>query len=377
MKKIKVGKLVACIFSFLLLSITFTGCSSDKASNTKVTDDLKKLNIDIFENDNSEDMDNPNYVKFTDKITIGFAMDSLKDERWKKDKEIFLNKANEIDVNVRVTEADGDEKLQISQAEQLIAEGVNILVVVPVNGDAASEIVEKAHLAGIKVLSYDRLIKGSDLDYYISFDNVKVGEIQAKAILEVVQKGNFAYVGGSPADNNALLFRDGAMNVLKGKIESGDISLVMDKYSDNWDPNEAYKNVKEMLNTNNNKINGIICANDGTASGAIQALKEVGLEGKIPVTGQDADLNAIQRIVEGKQFMTVYKPVKEIAEKAVELAVDIANNKDINTNSTVDNGYKKVPSYLLEPVEVTKDNVEDTIIKDGWQKAEDVYKNVE
>lgn len=376
MKKVGVGKMVAVLFSFLLLTMTFMGCSSNKTSNSKISDDLKKLNIDIFEKDNGEELDKPNYVKFTDKITIGFAMDALKEERWKKDKEIFLDKANQLGVNVRVTEADGDEKLQMSQVEQLIAEGVNVLVIVPVNGDTASEAVEKAHSAGIKVLSYDRLVKNSDLDYYISFDNVKVGEIQAKAMLGAVPNGNLAYVGGSPADNNALLFRAGAMNVLKSKIDNGDISLLMDKYSDNWDPNEAYKNVKEMLVNNKGKINGIVCANDGTASGAIQALKEVGLEGTIPVTGQDADLNAIQRIVEGKQLMTVYKPVKSIAEKAAELAVDIANNKKISTNNTVDNGYKKVSSYLLEPVEVNKDNVKDTVIKDGWQKEEDVYKNV-
>lgn len=277
---------------------------------------------------------------------------------------------------VRITEADGDERLQISQAEQLIAEGVNVLVIIPVNGDVASEIVYKAHESGVKVLSYDRLVRNSDLDYYVSFDNVMVGEIQAKAMLKVVSNGDFAYVGGSEKDNNAILFRDGVINTLKDKVNNKEVSLIMDKYSDEWRPDEAYKNVKEMLTANKDKIKGIICANDGTASGAIEALKEVGLDGKIPVTGQDADLKACQRIVQGKQLMTIYKPVKKIAEKAVELAINIAGNKNVDTNNTVDNGYKKVPSYLLEPIEVNKDNINDTVIKDGWQKSEEVYKNI-
>lgn len=303
-------------------------------------------------------------------------MDSLKEERWRNDGKFFVEKAAEMGAKVRITEADGDERLQISQAEQLIAEGVNVLVIVPVNGDTASEIVDKAHKAGIKVLSYDRLVRNSDLDYYVSFDNVRAGEIQGKAMLRAVSNGELAYVGGSPKDNNAILFRNGTIDILKDKISSKEISLIMDKYSDEWKPDEAYKNVKEMLATNKDKIKGIICANDGTAYGAIEALKEVGLDGKIPVTGQDADLKACQRIVEGKQLMTVYKPVKQIAEKAAEVAIDIAENKSINTNSTIDNGYKKVPSYLLEPIEVNKDNIKDTVIKDGWQKSEEVYKNI-
>lgn len=303
-------------------------------------------------------------------------MDSLKEERWQNDSKFFVEKAAEMGAKVRITEADGDERLQISQAEQLISEGVNVLVIVPVNGDTASEIVDIAHKAGIKVLSYDRLVRNSDLDYYVSFDSIMVGQIQGKAMLKAVSNGQLAYVGGSQKDNNAILFRDGVMNVLKDKVNSKEVSLIMDKYSDDWKPDKAYENVKEMLTTNKDKIKGIICANDGTAYGAIEALREVGLDGKIPVTGQDADLKACQRIVEGKQLMTVYKPVKEIAEKAAEVAVNIAENKSVSTNSTIDNGYKKVPSYLLEPIEVNKDNIKDTVIKDGWQKSEEVYKDI-
>lgn len=365
-----------CLILVAIVSITtmVTGCSNVKQTQM-IADDFTGLNIDKFESQYNENLNKMNYCKYTDNITIGFAMDSLKEERWQKDKKFFLNKANELNVKVRVTEANGDENLQTTQVENLIAEGVNVLVVVPVNGDMASTIIEKAHKANIKVLSYDRLIKNSDVDYYISYDNEKVGRLQGEEMLKVVSNGNVAYIGGSPTDNNAILFRKGAMDIISSKINNKSINLVMDKYSTDWNPNEAYKNVKQLLETNKSNISGIICANDGTASGAIQALKEDGLDGKIPVTGQDADLNACQNIATGKQLMTVYKPVKPIAEKSVILAIDIANNKTIDTNNKINNGFKDIKSLLLDPVAVTKDNMRDTIIKDDWVSEKDVYRN--
>ena len=367
-----------CFILAMALSLTtiVTGCSMNKKPPVQISNDLKKLNIDNFENQYNSNLKNMNYFKYSGNVTIGFAMDSLKEARWQKDKQFFLNKAKELNANVRITEANGDSNVQISQAEKLIAEGVNVLVVVPVDAEGASAIVTKAHAAGVKVLSYDRLIKNSDLDYYISYDNEKVGKLQGQAMLNVVSTGNIAYVGGSSTDNNSILFRKGAIETVKDKIDNKTMNLLMDKYSKDWNPNEAYKNVKEMLITNKDKINGIICANDGTASGTLQALKEVGLQGKIPVTGQDADLGACQNIVEGTQLMTVYKPVRTIAEKAVELAVNMAGNKTITTNNKISNNFKDVNSYLLDPVTVTKDNIKDTVIKDGWHAEADVYKNV-
>lgn len=356
----------------IFISLTFAGCASNNIAKD-ISEEYKALQLQNFENNYNEEK--VNYYKHSEKILIGLSMHSLNSERWQKDKDAFIKKAKKEGASVRVKEANGDENAQISQVEELIAEGVNVLVVVPVNGEVASDIVAKAHEADIKVISYDRLIKNSDLDYYISFDNVKVGQLQAEAMLKVVSNGKIAYVGGSSKDNNALLYREGAMKVLKEKIDSKSITLLMDKYSTNWSQEEAYKNVKEMLLTHKDVVDGIICANDSVASGALLALKELGLDGKVPVTGQDADLIAIQRIVEGKQLMTVYKPVEAIAERAVEIAIQVASSNTAETNSTIDNGYKKVPSYLLDPVEVNKDNVMDTVIKDGWYTYEEVYKN--
>lgn len=314
--------------------------------------------------------------KDDDKIVIGFSMDTLKEERWQRDKELFEAKVKELGAEVKTLAANGDDAAQLSQAEQLISEGVDVLVVVPHNAEASAAIVEKAHKEGIPVISYDRLIKNAEVDYYVSFDNVRVGEMQAQAIVEKAPKGNYVYIGGADTDNNAHLFRQGAMNVLKPLEEKGDIKIVYDQFSKDWKPEEALKNMENALTANNNNIQAVVAANDGTAGGVIQALAAQGLAGKVPVSGQDAELAALQRIVEGTQTMTVYKPIKAIATKAAEMAVALAKGEKIEANQTVSNGKIDVPSVLLDPIAVTKDNVVDTVIKDGYHKLEDVFKNV-
>jgi len=311
-----------------------------------------------------------------DKIVIGFSMDTLKEERWRRDKDLFEEKVKELGAEVKTLAANGDDAAQLNQAEQLISEGVDVLVVVPHNAEASAAIVDKAHKEGIKVISYDRLIKNADVDYYVSFDNVRVGEMQAKAIVEKAPTGNYVYIGGADTDNNAHLFREGAMNVLKPLEEKGDIKIVYDQFSKDWKPEEALKNMENALTANNNNIQAVVAANDGTAGGVIQALTAQGLAGKVPVSGQDAELAALQRIVEGTQTMTVYKPIHAIATKAAEMAVAVAKGEDIETNQTVSNGKIDVPSVLLDPIAVTKENVLDTVIKDGYHKLEDVYQNV-
>lgn len=309
------------------------------------------------------------------KIKIGFSMDTLQEERWQKDRDLFKAAAAELGADVEVLAANGDDAKQIAQAESLISQGVDILVVVPHNAEATAAIVEKAHEAGIKVLAYDRLIKNSDVDLYVSFDNERVGEMQAEAIVAMAPKGNYVYIGGSEADNNAHMFKQGAMNVLQKYIDSGDIKIVYDQWSKDWNPAAALTNMENALTANNNKIDAVVAANDGTAGGAIQALTSQGLAGKIPVSGQDAELAAAQRIVEGTQTMTVYKPIKLLAEKAAELAVKMAKGEDVSADKKVNNGKIDVPSILLDPIAVTKENIDATVIADGFHSKEDVYKN--
>ena len=308
-------------------------------------------------------------------IVIGFSLSDLRVERWQIDRDVFTETAQELGASVIAVSADLDADAQESQAENLILQGVDALVVVAQDGEKASAIVEKAHAAGIPVIAYDRLIKNSDLDYYISFDNVKVGEYEAKGVLDKVSSGKFAYLGGSPTDNNAFLVKEGSMKLLQPKIDSGEIELVLDEFNDGWKSDEAYKHLKAYLDKNGT-IDAVVAANDGTALGAIQALEEVGLAGTVPVSGQDASLGACQLIAEGKQTVSVYKPIQSIAKKAAEMAVNAAKGNNVATNQTVNNGKIEVPSYLLDVSMVTKDNLMDTVIKDGFQSYDSVYQNV-
>lgn len=352
MKKLKVLSLLM-IVSLLMVSVI--GCSS--ATTT-------------------EEPQNAGQEKADDKIVIGFSLDTLEEERWQKDRDFFVAKAKELGAEVLVQAANGDDAKQLAQAENMIMQGVDVLVVVPHNAEASAAIVDKAHAEGIPVISYDRLIKNSDVDLYVSFDNERVGEMQAQAIVDLVPTGKYALIGGADTDNNAHLFRQGQYNVLQPLIDKGDIEVVYDQWTKEWDPANAMKNMENALTANNNQIDAVVAANDGTAGGAIQALAAQGLDGKVPVSGQDAELAATQRILAGTQTMTVYKPVKKLAEEVAVLAVDMAKGKKVTTDKTVYNGKIDVPSILLDPIAVSKDNMYETVVKDGFHELEDVYKNV-
>lgn len=309
------------------------------------------------------------------KIKIGLSLDTLKEERWQHDRDLFVAHAKELGADVLVQAANSDDALQNSQAENLLTEGVNVLVVVPHNGKSAATIVEAAHKVGVPVIAYDRLIRDCDLDLYVTFDPEKVGEEQADYAVKHKPKGNYVLIGGAPTDNNAVLVRQGQMKILQPYIDRGDIKIVADQWATDWQPVEALKIMENALTKNNNKVDAVVVSNDGTAGGVVQALNEQGLAGKVLVTGQDADLAGCQRIVQGTQSMTVYKPLPKLADKAAELAVDMAEKKPITDPMTkLNNGKIDVPSILLPTVEVDKDNLDSTVIADGFQKKEDVYK---
>jgi D-xylose transport system substrate-binding protein len=311
------------------------------------------------------------------KKTIGFSMDTLKEERWQRDRDLVVARAEEMGARVIVQAANGNDALQNSQAENMLTQGIDVLLVAPHNGKTAAVIVEAAHKAGVPVIAYDRLILDSDLDLYVTFSPVRVGELQADYALKHKPKGNYVLIGGAPTDNNALLLRQGQMSLLKPPIDRGDVKVVSDQWAKEWQPMEALKIMENALTRNNNQVDAVVVSNDGTAGGAIQALAEQKLAGKVVVTGQDADLAACQRIVAGTQSMTVYKPIKVLAAKAAEVALLLADKKAVaDKTSPVNNGKKDVPSILLEPIQVDKDNLVSTIIADGYQKLEAVYKDV-
>jgi D-xylose transport system substrate-binding protein len=290
---------------------------------------------------------------------------------------MFVAKAKSLGADVLVQAANGNAAMQLSQAENLLTQNVDVLVVVPANAVTAAAIVEKAHKAGKKVISYDRLIRNADVDYYISFDNEEVGRLQASYLVTRVPKGNYVLIGGSPTDNNAKMFRDGQMQVLKPFVAKGDIKIVVDQWARDWQSSEALKHTENALTRSKNDIQAVVASNDGTAGGVIAALSQQKLAGKVLVSGMDADLAACQRVADGTQSMTVYKPIKLIADQGAELAVQVARGDVLKQElRKVNNGKKDVDSVLLKPIQVDKANMDQTIIKDGFHKKADVYKNV-
>ncbi len=302
---------------------------------------------------------------------IGFSLGSTLEERWLTDTALFSEHAKELGAVVNQVVSNSADA-QIEQIRNLISQGVKVIVVVAADSEKLGSVVSEAHEAGAKIIAYDRMIKNSDLDLYVSFDNVKVGKMQAQSVFDKVYKGNFAYIGGSPSDNNAFLVKQGSMSVLDEKIQSGEIKLVIDKFMNNWDPTLAYQAVKSYLSSGKT-LDAVVAANDGMAYGAIKALEEKDLAGKVPVSGQDADLAACQRILAGTQTATVYKPIKSLAYKAAEMAVALSLGESPETNDKVANGKIDVPSYLLEPIIVNKDNMMATVVKDGFHSYREIY----
>jgi len=272
---------------------------------------------------------------------------------------------------------------QQQQAEAGIARGAKVLVLDPVDGDAAGAIVKSAKAKNIPVISYDRLIKGgANPDFYVSFDNERVGKLQAQALLEKLTSGGNAkpkitMINGSPTDNNATLFKNGAHSVLDGKVD-----IVKEDAAANWKPEEAQQLMEQFITAvGKDGFDGAYCANDGTAGGAIAAMKAAGIDPKTrPITGQDAEVAAVQRILSGEQYMTVYKAIQPEAEKTAELACALFKGEKPSADSKVNNGTIDVPSVLLTPIAVTATgggttkSVADTIVKDKFYGPDTVAK---
>src|SRR5215831_20070611 len=311
------------------------------------------------------------------KIRIGFSMDTLKEERWHRDRDLLVRRAGELGAEVLVQAASGNDALQNSQAESMLTQGVDVLLVAPHNGKTAAVIVEAAHRARVPVIAYDRLINDADVDLYVSFDNERVGQMQAEYLAARRPKGSYVVIGGAPTDNNAHLYHRGQTNVLEPYVARGDIAIVADQWARDWLASEALKIMENALTRAQNRVDAVVAANDGVAGGAIQALAEQKLAGRTLVSGQDAELSACQRIAAGTQSMTVYKPIERLAYRAAEVAVRLARREPHGeTTRGIGNGKIDVPSILLEPVSVDKDNLVSTVIADGYQKLEDVYRDV-
>jgi D-xylose transport system substrate-binding protein len=321
------------------------------------------------------------------KTKVGLSFSDFATERWSRENDQMKAELEALGYEVLSQEANHDVKLQNDQIDNMVAQGVKAIIVVPEDGDTAATAVSKAAKAGVKVIAYDRLIKSTDIAAYLSFDNMEVGRQQAAGVLKVISKGNFVLLGGSPTDNNAVLFRAGQMEVLKPLIDSGDIKVVADQWVDNWDPANALKimeNILTKLASDKIKLDAVVASNDGTGLGALQAMKAQGLAGKVPISGQDATADGCNSIVKGELTVTIFKDTRNLVPKAVQLADQLIKGTAVEgmakfelaklTNSDKYTG--EVPCVFLPVVQVTKDNVFDEIVKSKFQDYDAVYRDI-
>jgi len=296
-------------------------------------------------------------------------------ERWSKDIMYLTQQLELKGAEVIVKEAMGSETEQAKQAQELIDEaGLDVLIIVPVNSESAGIIVDYAKVRDIKVIAYDRIIKNCDLDCYLSFDNVRIGEIQAEYLTKIKPKGKYVILGGAPEDNNSIQLRIGQMNILQPLIIKGDIKVLLDQNIDEWNADNSYQVVKEYLDQGK-KMDAIIASSDELAKGATRALTEHGLEKDVLLSGQDAQTDACQRIVQGTQTMTVYKVIESLASSTANIAISLARGEAIpNTLTTVNNGSKMIPAILLSSIiPVGEENIRMTVIADGFLDEKEVF----
>jgi D-xylose transport system substrate-binding protein len=316
---------------------------------------------------------------------IALLLPETKTTRYEtKDRPDFEAKFMALCPNCQIiySNANQDASVQLSQAEAALVNGAQVLVLDPVDSAAAASIADKAAAQGVPVIAYDRLIlNSSGVNYYISFDNYRVGQLQAQALVDRlsqlgIQNPVIVMINGAPTDNNAKLFKQGAHSVFDPLVQAGKLTIAKEYDTPDWSPDQAQNEMQQALTALGNKVDGVYCANDGTASGAIAAMIAAGLNPLPPVTGQDAELAAIQRILTGQQYMTVYKAIQPEAEAAAQLAYDLLTKTPVpaamTNGQTVNNGKIDVASVLLTPIAVTKDNIGSTIVKDGFWTVQQI-----
>ncbi len=311
--------------------------------------------------------------------TVGVSWSNFQEERWKTDEaaiKAVIEKAGGTYVSA---DAQSSPAKQLSDIEALIARGAKALIILAQDSDAIRPAVEKAAAEGIPVVGYDRLIEIPSA-FYITFDNKEVGRMQARAVLAAKPKGNYAFIKGSSTDPNADFLFAGQMEVLKDAMARGDVKNVGEAYTDKWLPANAQKNMEQILTKANNKVDAVVASNDGTAGGAVAALSAQGLAGTVPVSGQDGDKAALNRIAQGTQTVSVWKDARELGRRAAEIAIDLAGGKAMKSvagATTFDGGPKKqkMTSLFLTPIPITKDNL-NLVIDAGWVTKDVVCQGV-
>ena len=351
-KKLVLGILVLCVGMVFL-----AGCGS------------------VQEKDSAETEETASAGKEEHKIQIGLTVDSFVIERWIRDRDVFVATARELGADVNVQDAGADAEEQISQIEYFISKQVDVIVVIARDCGVLSDVVQKAQNAGIPVISYDRMINNANTDFYISFDNRKVGEIMAQALIDAIpQGGDIFMIQGSSSDNNVKMLKEGFDDTL----EDTNLNVVYEANCDGWTAELAVGYVEEALEKYPH-VKGIMCGNDDIASQVVQVLAENQLN--VVVIGQDGDLAACQRIVEGTQYMTAFKSIEDLAREAAKYAVEIGSGREASelegVTEKVNDGTYDIPSKVLDPIAVTRENIDEVIIDGGFHRRDEVYLNAE
>lgn len=328
------------------------------------------------------------------KTKVGLSFSDFATERWKREADQITQLLQAKGYEVVVQEANHDVKLQNDQIDNMVAQGVKGLIIVAEDGDAAATAVDKAAKAGVKVIAYDRLIKSTNIAAYLSFNNEEVGRQQALGVMSALKidggtwttdnPAKVVMLGGSPTDNNAILFRKGQMDIVQPYVDKGIVKIVADQWVDNWDAANAEKLMENILTAQQNKIDAVVASNDGTALGALQAMKAQGLAGVVPISGQDATADGCNSIVKGELTVSILKDTRNLAPKAVELMDGLLKGQSIPdlkqytmaelTNDTSKTG--NIMASFLPVQQVTKDNVYDLVVKSGFQAYDDVYRDI-
>lgn len=314
-----------------------------------------------------------NETKEVEKIVVGLSLGTLMEDRWIRDRDIFMSKAQQAGIEVIVNNANKDSDLQYQQVVEMLNQGIDVLVIAPNDSDSEAKCVRAAKEKNIPVISYDRLVHNSDVDVYISFDNTEVGVIMASYLVENVPEGGYIIVSGSENDSNSEMLYDGAMSILQPFIDDVKIKIVAETWVDGWIRETAFDFVSEELKKDTKDVKAILCGNDSLAWGAIDALSEGQIAEQVLVVGQDADLVACQRIVNGKQALTVYKSINKLVDKTVEVCLQLVNGEEVKSEGTINDGTHEVPYIYIGVEAVTKDNIDETVIKDGFHLYDDVY----
>ncbi len=307
---------------------------------------------------------------------VGVSWSNFQEERWKTDEAAIKAQLEKMGAKYISADAGGSPEKQLADIDGLISKGAKALIVLAMDKDAILPAVNKATKQKIAVVAYDRLIEAPGV-FYITFDNVEVGRMQARAILEAKPKGNYVMIKGSPTDPNANFLRGGQGEVLKAAIDKGDIKIVGEEYTDGWKPEVAQKNMEQILTKTAGKVDAVVASNDGMAGGVVAALSAKGIKG-VPVSGQDGDHAALNRVAMGSQTVSVWKDARDLGREAASAAVALAKGGKVASGKPWDGGEKKIKldAQFLKPIAITSKNLDD-VVKAGWIKKEVLCKGVD